>query len=72
MVTVLFAALGQLEELVHDRESTKFKDTLSQKYAEITYNGLWWIDLKAQLDAFFNKYHFIQDMFHDIYVEQIS
>lgn len=54
---VLYPALEQLEELVHDRESTKFKQSLSAKYAELTYNGLWWVDLKSQLDAFMDKYH---------------
>ncbi|MBF0484067.1 MAG: argininosuccinate synthase [Candidatus Omnitrophica bacterium] len=55
--TMLFKALNDLESLVLDRETMKFKTALSQKYSELIYNGLWWIPLKEQLDAFFNKVH---------------
>ena len=33
------------------------KQTASQKYAELTYNGLWNTPLKTQLDEYFNKIH---------------
>lgn len=55
--TVLHLAIREIESLVLDRDSLRFKEILSQKYAELTYNGLWWTPLKAQMDAFFNKYH---------------
>ncbi|MCA9403570.1 MAG: argininosuccinate synthase, partial [Candidatus Omnitrophica bacterium] len=54
---VLHMALRELETLVLDRDSMRFKQILSQKYAELTYNGLWFTPLKEQMDAFFNKVH---------------
>ncbi|MBU1995877.1 MAG: argininosuccinate synthase [Candidatus Omnitrophica bacterium] len=54
---VLFKALGDLESLVMDRETMRHKTQASQKYAELTYNGLWFTPLKAQLDAYFYKIH---------------
>ncbi|MBU0468399.1 MAG: argininosuccinate synthase [Candidatus Omnitrophica bacterium] len=54
---VLFKALGDLESLVMDRETMRHKTQASQKYAELTYNGLWFTPLKAQLDAYFDKIH---------------
>jgi argininosuccinate synthase len=55
--TALHLAIREIESLVLDRDSLRFKEILSQKYAELTYNGLWWTPLKAQMDAFFNEYH---------------
>lgn len=55
--TVLHLGIREIESLVLDRDSLRFKEILSQKYAELTYNGLWWTPLKAQMDAFFNAYH---------------
>lgn len=55
--TILHMALNDLESLVLDRESMRFKTALSQKYAELIYTGLWDIPLKSQLDAFFDKLH---------------
>jgi len=55
--TVLHLAIREVESLVLDRDSLRFKELLSQKYAELTYNGLWWTPLKSQMDAFFNAYH---------------
>jgi argininosuccinate synthase len=55
--TVLHMGIREIESMVLDRDSLRFKEMLSQKYAELTYNGLWWTPLKAQMDAFFNKYH---------------
>ncbi len=55
--TVLHLGIREIESLVLDRDSLRFKEALSQKYAELTYNGLWMTPLKAQMDAFFNKYH---------------
>jgi argininosuccinate synthase len=55
--TILHTALSDLESLVLDRESLRFKQGLSQKYAELTYNGLWETPLKYQLDAYFDQHH---------------
>jgi len=55
--TILHEAIHALECLVIDRDSMKYKVGLSQKYAELTYNGLWWTPLKKQLDVFFDQYH---------------
>lgn len=55
--TVLHTALNDLEAMVLDRETMAYKMRASQKYAELTYNGLWETPLKKQLDEFFNKIH---------------
>ncbi|HBG61877.1 MAG: argininosuccinate synthase [Omnitrophica WOR_2 bacterium GWF2_38_59] len=54
---VLFKALNDLESLVMDRETMRHKTQASQKYAELTYNGLWFTPLKEQLDVYFDKIH---------------
>ncbi len=53
--TLLHSAHHELECLVLDRETLHHKQSLSQKYAQLIYNGLWEIPLKKQLDAYFNK-----------------
>lgn len=50
--TILLRAHNELEELVLDRETLHFKETISLKYAELTYNGLWFTPLREALDAF--------------------
>lgn len=55
--TILHAALHELECLVLDRDTMRHKQASSQKYAELTYNGLWCTPLKAQLDSYFDKIH---------------
>lgn len=55
--TILHTALHELECLVLDRDTMSQKRASSQKYAELTYNGLWDTPLKAQLDEYFNKIH---------------
>ncbi len=54
---VLHTALHDLECLVLDRETMRYKIQASQKYAELTYNGLWDTPLKQQLDEYFNAVH---------------
>jgi len=44
-----------LEDLVLDRETLHYKQPISQKYAELVYNGLWETPLKKQLDEHINK-----------------
>jgi len=55
--TILHTALSDLESLVLDRESMRYKTAMSLKYAELTYNGLWETPLKQQMDAFFTRLH---------------
>jgi len=55
--TVLHTAIRDLESLVLDRETMQYKARVSHKYAELTYNGLWWTPLKAQLDAMMETVH---------------
>ena len=49
---ILLAAHRELESLVLDRETIHFKDVAALKYAELTYNGLWFTPLREALDAF--------------------
>jgi argininosuccinate synthase len=50
--TILFYAHNELEALVLDRETIHFKDIVALKYAELTYNGLWFTPLREAFDAF--------------------
>ncbi len=49
---ILYTAHKDLEGLVLDRELGHFKETISLKYAELIYYGLWFTPLKKALDAF--------------------
>lgn len=53
--TILHTAHSELEALVLDRESLHYKFMVSQRYAELTYYGLWETPLKYQLDAYVDK-----------------
>lgn len=50
--TILLKAYGALESLVLPGDLAHFKQIISQKYAELTYNGLWFSALKEALDGF--------------------
>ena len=50
--TVLIAAHKALERLVLTRDELRFKAACDQKYAELTYDGLWMSPLRDALDAF--------------------
>ncbi len=50
--TVLFAAHQALEELALERETLHFKEMIATRYAELVYNGQWFVPLRAALDAF--------------------
>jgi argininosuccinate synthase len=50
--TILLAAHREIESLVLDSETLRFKDLAALKYAELTYNGLWFTPLREALDAF--------------------
>ncbi len=50
--TILHTAHQELESLVLDRETLHYKQSVSQKYAELVYYGLWETPLKHQLDEY--------------------
>jgi len=50
--TILLYAHRELEALVLDHETLSFKQMAALKYAELTYNGLWFTPLREALDAF--------------------
>lgn len=52
---ILLYAHRELESLILDRETLHYKQTVAVKYAEITYNGLWFTPLREALDAFVNS-----------------
>lgn len=52
---MLYKAHSALERLVLDRETLHVKTSLSLKYADLVYNGLWFSPLKEALDAFVDK-----------------
>ena len=52
---ILHKAHKDLEALVLDRELLHFKESISLKYAELVYYGLWFTPLKKALDAFVNE-----------------
>ncbi len=53
--TVLYKSLAGLESLCLDGASAHYKALVSQKYAELVYNGLWFTPLREALDAFMAK-----------------
>jgi len=53
--TVLLAAHRDLESITLDRDTQHLKDRLSNEYAEIVYNGLWFTKRRESLDAFINE-----------------
>jgi argininosuccinate synthase len=50
--TVLLLAHQALERLVLTRDELRFKALCDQRYAELTYDGLWMSPLREALDAF--------------------
>ena len=53
--TILLYAHQELESLVLDHETLQFKQMAALKYADLTYNGLWFTPLREALDAFVNS-----------------
>ena len=53
--TILLYAHRDLESLVLDHETLSFKQVAAVKYADLTYNGLWFTPLREALDAFVNS-----------------
>ncbi len=50
--TVLYLAHRELERLVLDRDTLHFKQSVSVRYAELIYDGLWFSTLRQALAAF--------------------
>jgi argininosuccinate synthase len=51
--TLLVAAHRELETLCLDRETAHYSETLSLRYAELVYYGLWFTPQREALDAYF-------------------
>ncbi|HEX7898671.1 MAG TPA: argininosuccinate synthase [Planctomycetota bacterium] len=52
---ILAAAHRALESITLEREVVHFKDSLSQRYADLVYEGKWFLSVREGLDAFFTK-----------------
>src|SRR5205807_5603458 len=50
--TLLYAAHGELEALVLDRDTLHAKSLLAPRMAEMIYNGLWFTPLREAVSAF--------------------
>jgi len=53
--TILYEAHKNLEYITIDKQTYHYKQLVSQKYAELVYDGLWFTVLREALDAFVNK-----------------
>jgi argininosuccinate synthase len=53
--TVLHLAHRELERLVLDRDSLHFKQSVSVRYAQLVYDGLWFSTLREALAAFVDE-----------------
>src|SRR4029079_6915458 len=51
--TILAAARGARQSIVHSREMIHLRELISRRYAELVYMGLWFHDLRHALQAFF-------------------
>ena len=50
--TILFAAHKALEKLILDRDTTQYKKIVSEKFAQLVYDGLWFTPLREAISAF--------------------
>src|SRR5690606_9871127 len=50
--TILATAHKELEAITLDRATLHYKDLVAQRYAELAYDGLWFVPLREALDAF--------------------
>ena len=51
----IIQAHRELETLTLTKDVLRFKSSAEQRYAELTYDGLWFTPLKTALDAFVNE-----------------
>jgi argininosuccinate synthase len=52
---ILHYAHRELERLVLDKPTARYKALIAQEYADLIYNGLWFSPLKKSFDAFVNE-----------------
>lgn len=52
---ILLTAHRALESITLEREVLHFKDSLSARYADLVYEGKWFLPVRQGLDAFFSK-----------------
>jgi argininosuccinate synthase len=52
---ILLTAHRALESITLEREVMHFKESLSQRYADLVYEGKWFLSVREGLDAFFSK-----------------
>jgi argininosuccinate synthase len=50
--TIIFRAHQALESMCLDKYTMHYKDFVAVKYAELVYNGMWFMQLREALDAF--------------------
>ena len=50
--TVFYRAHQALESICLDKHTMHYKDFVAVKYAELVYNGMWFMQLREALDAF--------------------
>lgn len=50
--TILYKAHAALEKLILDRDSIQYKNIVSQKFAQLVYDGLWFTPLREAISAF--------------------
>src|SRR5207237_3751018 len=53
--TILMAAHRDLQSLVHSREMIDLHESISRRYAELVYRGLWFHDARRALQTFFEE-----------------
>lgn len=53
--TILYRAHELLESLCLDKDTTHYKNFISQKYADVVYTGHWFTPLREALSAFVDK-----------------
>ena len=65
--TILYKTHRILEKITLDKATMHFKKSLSLRYAELVYDGLWFSPLKKSLDAFFDKSILVVHL-HTVYI----
>ena len=50
--TLLYAAHKELEYLCLDKQTLQYKENVSNKFAQLVYDGLWYTPLREALSAF--------------------
>jgi argininosuccinate synthase len=65
--TVLYIAHREIERLVLDRDTLHFKQSISVRYAQLIYDGLWFSTLRTALAAFVD--HTEQEVIGDVKVK---